>query len=89
MTAITLTNLMPTIISTADATHYLVGLTDRDNNFIGFPPSEHAQVLSSFAQAKQYLKDRYISHAVVEYQSAYDEMCGNQSVARITEKIIL
>lgn len=76
----------PTIIGVADATHYLVGVTDSGNNFSGLNHNDHAVVLS-LVEAKQYLRNQNIHHAMLELHSAYDEMCGSQTSGVIRQSI--
>jgi hypothetical protein len=70
-------NIQPTIIAMADATHYLVGAIDQSNNFVGLHNTGQVVTMSSLHEAKQYLRDNNIESTTIEYQSAYDEMCGS------------
>ena len=72
-------NIMPTIISVAESTHYLVGAFDASSNFIGLNQTSDVAVVNSLAEAKQYLRRNNIFIAAIEYQSAYDEMCGSDT----------
>lgn len=81
------TETTPTIISLADSNNYLVGAIDSNNNFIGLNNAKKVQVLVSFAEAKQFLRDNHIFTAALEYQSAYDEMCGTDTSERFREMI--
>ena len=80
---------MPTIIGIAESTHYLVGAVDSANNFIGLNKARDVQVLASLADAKQYLRDHNIFTAALEFQTAYDEMCGTDTIGRCREIIKL
>lgn len=66
----------PAIISVADSVNYLVGALDSDNNFISLHEYEDIVVLGSLGAAKQYLRNNNIASATLEFQTAYDEMCG-------------
>ncbi len=81
--------MMPTILATAESTHYLVGAVDAGNNFIGLNKARDVEVLSSLADAKQYLRDQNIFTAALEFQTAYDEMCGTDTMGRCREIIKL
>ncbi|WP_223813317.1 DUF6482 family protein [Colwellia hornerae] len=72
---------MPTIIGVAESTHYLVGSVDSLNNFIGLNQSRDVAVMGSLVEAKNYLRDNNIFNAALEYQTAYDEMCGTSSTS--------
>lgn len=72
-------DLTPIIIGIADSTHYLVGVTDSNNNLFSLPQSTDVTIVSSFNEAKEYLASHHISQAYVEFQSAYDEMCGGDT----------
>ena len=77
---------IPTIISVAEATHYLVGAVDSLNNFVGLNHSSDVAV--SLVEAKNYLRENNIFSAALEFQSAYDEMCGSSSsVGRCSQMI--
>lgn len=67
---------MPTIIGVADATHYLVGATNKQNDFIALPGLGDIAVCNSLSSAKQLLRDRNIHIADFTLETAYDEMCG-------------
>ncbi|GIU43323.1 hypothetical protein TUM4438_11970 [Shewanella sairae] len=69
-------NAQPKIIGVADATHYLVGSVDGNNNFIELNEESSIQCVSSLAQANQLLRNHQYQTAELEYQTAYDEMCG-------------
>ena len=88
----TLTNgkqkAIPTIISVAEATHYLVGSVDSLNNFVGLNHSSDVVVKGSLVEAKNHLRENNIFSAALEFQSAYDEMCGSSSsVGRCSQMI--
>jgi hypothetical protein len=70
---------IPTIICVAESTHYLVGAVDSLNNFIGLNQSSDVAVMSSLVEAKNHLRDNSIFSAALEFQSAYDEMCGSSN----------
>ena len=67
---------VPAIIGTADATHYLVGAMDNKDNFVGLITADDIITVRSLPEAKQLLRDLNVRVATLEYQSAYDEMCG-------------
>ena len=79
--------LMPTIIGVADSTLYLVGGVDEANNFVGLNGSDNATLAMSLSEAKRILASQNISSATLEFQSAYDEMCGLQSAGIYRETI--
>ncbi len=79
----------PTIIGVADSTHYLVGLTDADNNFSGLTADKACTVVNSLAEAKILLRSHYYTKANVVYQTAYDEMCGLAANGHYHESITL
>jgi hypothetical protein len=89
MSVETTEELTPTIIGVADSTHYLVGCLDKQHNLVGLSPEEDVTVLNSLVEAKDFLRDHNISSALLEFQTAYDEMCGNPSPSRVTERISL
>ncbi len=82
-------NLPPTIISTADASHYIVLTSTVSDKGLGLPPITKTTYLLSLREAKDYLRTRHFNKAILEYQSAYDEMCGLPSASKITEEINL
>jgi hypothetical protein len=69
-------NLTPTIICVAESTHYLVGKVDSLNNLMSLNAEKEVAVTSSLTEAKNYLRKQNIFTASLEFQSAYDEMCG-------------
>ena len=68
--------LTPTIICVAESTHYLVGSLDSSNNLIGLDNADKITSTASLIEAKNYLRSHNIYNAILEYQTAYDEMCG-------------
>lgn len=68
--------MTPTIIGISDGTHYLVGATDNDDNFVALSSLQEITLCHSLSSAKQLLKDNHINTAQLTLQSAYDEMCG-------------
>ena len=78
---------IPTIIGVADSTHYLVGRVDKSNNFVGLESPEKNEVFSSITEAKNYLRAQNIFCAILEFQTAYDEMCGSNAPNRCTQTI--
>ena len=78
--AIEVQPLHPTIISYADSNHYLLGVKDDNGNFRS-ARSKDGKLLSlnSIKQAEELLKLQGIRYAIIEMQTAYDEMIGNSS----------
>lgn len=70
------TKLTPTIICVAESTHYLVGAVDDSNNLVSLNQQNKITITSSLIEAKNYLRNHNIFNATLEYQTAYDEMCG-------------
>jgi hypothetical protein len=68
--------LTPTIICVAESTHYLVGTLDSSHNLIGLNTPDKITVTSSLIEAKNFLRSHNIFGATLEFQTAYDEMCG-------------
>lgn len=66
----------PTIIGIAEGTHYLVGVTDTEENFTALPSLRKVAVCDSLSDAKQLLRNHRIDSAQLTLQTAYDEMCG-------------
>ncbi len=66
----------PTIIGVAEATHYLVGATDAQDNFKALPALKEVAICGSLSQAKQLLRNNHVATATLTLQTAYDEMCG-------------
>ena len=82
--------IKPTIIAMADSTHYLVGAFDRSNNFVSLKSAGQVMTMTSLHEAKQYLRNNNIESTTIEYQSAYDEMCGSSvNSGRCSQKITL
>ena len=79
----------PKIIGVADSTHYLVGASDANNNFIELTEESSVVCVNSLAQAKQLLRNHHYQIAQLEYQTAYDEMCGLSSCGHYQETIKL
>ncbi len=65
-----------TILSIAEATHYLVGMSDDNNRLTALPSLSDITVCDSLAQAKQVLREHHFESAQLVMQTAYDEMCG-------------
>ena len=80
---------IPKIIGIADSTHYLVGAIDADKNFIELSEEEEVLVVNSLIQAKQLLRSHQYQQTELEYQTAYDEMCGLESSGHYREIIKL
>jgi hypothetical protein len=79
----------PTILGIADATHYLVGGTDNEGNFITLSPFREVTVCHSLSSAKQLLRDNNFVSAELSIQSAYDEMCGLPPGAPVSQTVYL
>jgi hypothetical protein len=82
-------DLIPTIIGTADSSYYLVGAVDSSNDFIGLKRAGEIDVFASLVEAKKYLRSNNISSVALEFQSAYDEMCGSSTTGRSIQMIKL
>ena len=78
---------IPTIISTPDATHYLVGQTDNNENFMPLTGLNQVAICQSLLGAKQLLREHNIAQAQLTFESAYDEMCGLPSTGTINQTI--
>lgn len=77
MTSVNDQTLTPTIICVAESTHYLVGAVDASHNLTSLDPScRVAEIANSLVEAKNILRSYNIHQASLEYQTAYDEMCG-------------
>ena len=73
----TLKLIAPTIINTADATHYLLGGEDKQGNFYALTDKQnHPIAYPSLEQAKTKMKLMGVSQATFELNTAYDEMIG-------------
>jgi hypothetical protein len=79
----------PTIIGVADATHYLVGATDSQNDFVILPGLRSIAVCNSLSSAKQLLRDHNINIVELTLETAYDEMCGLPSDSIATQTLYL
>lgn len=69
-------NNIPTILGVAEATHYLVGSTDTDGDFVALSGFNDIAVCSSLSSAKNLLKGNNVKKAQLVLETAYDEMCG-------------
>lgn len=69
---------VPVVIRAEDSLHYLVGTFDGKENFAGIDPVEGHRAFCSFAEVKQYLKNKNIPIAKLVFQSVDDEMCGTK-----------
>lgn len=78
-----------TILSVAEATHYLVGMSGDDNLLVALPSLADVAVCDSLAQAKQVLRDHHFDSAQLIMQTAYDEMCGLSAPSETREMIPL
>ncbi|MDO7086618.1 DUF6482 family protein [Pseudocolwellia sp. AS88] len=78
----------PTIIGVAEATHYLVGGTDVDDNFTALPALGDVVICNSLSSAKQLLRDNDMLEAQLTLQTPYDEMCGLPT-SRVTHETVL
>lgn len=79
----------PTIMGIADSTHYLVGATDNNGNFISLASLKEVAICQSLSDAKKLLRDNDIKSASLNLQSAYDEMCGLSTPVVTTETLFL
>ncbi|TRY14166.1 DUF6482 family protein [Shewanella hanedai] len=68
--------LYPRIIGVADSNQYLVGTIDSEDNFVELSEGKRIRCFNSLAQAKNFLRSHQYHTVELEYQSAYDEMCG-------------
>ena len=80
-------SLQPMIIAVTGATHYLVGVIDSSDNFVGLGQSP-AAVVNSIVEAKAYLRGNNIFSALLEMDSAFDEMCGQSKSSRYRQRIL-
>jgi len=80
---------LPTILAVAESTHYLVGRYNSEDRFTGLRQSNSVAFFNSLSEAKNYLRRNNITSATIEFQSAYDEMCGNQSIGSYRELVPL
>lgn len=79
----------PTIMGIADSTHYFVGATDNNGNLTPLSMLKEVAVCKSLCDAKQLLRDNHIESATLNFQSAYDEMCGLSTPTVMSEIIFL
>jgi len=77
----------PIIIAVAGATHYLVGVVDSSDNFVGLG-EDSVEVVNSIIEAKAYLRGNNIFSALLEIDSAFDEMCGQSKKSRYRQRIL-
>lgn len=77
----------PMIIAVAGSSHYLVGVIDSSDNFVGLRQSS-AAVVNSIVEAKAYLRGNNIFSALLEMDSAFDEMCGQSKSSRYRQRIL-
>ncbi len=82
-------NFQPTIISTADSYHYIVLTCKVSDQQLGLREVTKSTLFLSLSEAKSYLRGLRFSKAILEYQSAYDEMCGLPCGSKVTEEISL
>ena len=80
---------LPTIPVVAESTHYLVGRYNSANSFTGLLPSSSVASFNSLSEAKDYLRRNKFISADIEFQSAYDEMCGSQFTGTYRELVSL
>lgn len=83
------TSSIPTIICIADSTHYLVGTYNHASHFVAVNSKSDIDSFASLFQAKQFLRDKSVESAHIEYHTAYDEMCGTQTSGLCKETIKL
>ena len=83
------TSSIPTIVSVADSTHYLVGTYDDASNFVAINSTSSIDSFTSLFQAKQFLRNHHVESAHIEYHTAYDEMCGTQTCGLCKETVKL
>jgi len=79
--------LQAIIIAVADSNHYLVGVVDANNNVTGLGQGA-AEVVVSIVAAKAYLRGNNIFSALLEQDSAYDEMCGQPISGRYRQRVL-
>ncbi|MFT5815904.1 MAG: hypothetical protein ACI9VT_003680 [Psychroserpens sp.] len=75
------------IIAVAGTNHYLVGVVDSNKNFVGLRQGS-GEVFASIVEAKAYLRNNNIFSALLEMDSAYDEMCGQSKSSRYRQRIL-
>ncbi len=77
---ITKDKLTPTIVSYADATHYLVGAEDSEGNFFEARNDKgQPTVFLSLREAEDYFAKQGVETVMIRVQSPYDEMIGGES----------
>jgi hypothetical protein len=79
--------LLPVIIGVSDSSHYLVGMIDSRDNLGGLEQNTKAAMFKSLVDAKAYLRRHNIFSALLEFQSAYDEMCGQSTFGCYRERV--
>lgn len=79
--------LLPVIIGISDSSHYLVGMIDSKDNLSGLEQNTKATMFTSLVDAKAYLRRHNINSALLEFQSAYDEMCGQSTSGCYRERV--
>jgi uncharacterized protein DUF6482 len=72
-------SITPTILGLADSPHYLVGGMTDSEEFVALSEAQGVAKFRSLTMAKEFLKSINYSFACLEFQSAYDEMCGAES----------
>lgn len=82
-------NELPTILSAAESTHYLVGMYDAQGNLGPLPPLDHVVNCLSLSQAKTLIKGQHYDHAELIMETAYDEMCGLSSTPHVKQLITI
>ncbi len=71
-------SLQPTILSYADANHYLAGAEDSEGNFFSLSDDNDKPVIfNSMYEAETCLARLGVRHAKLHLQTAYDEMIGH------------
>jgi hypothetical protein len=75
------------IIGISDSSHYLVGMIDSKDNLSGLEQNTKAAMFTSLVDAKAYLRRHNINSALLEFQSAYDEMCGQSASGCYRERV--
>lgn len=78
-----------TILSVAESTHYLVGLSESHVNLTALPNHSEVALCNSLAQAKDLLRQNNFQTAELIFQTAYDEMCGMSAPELAFETISL
>jgi hypothetical protein len=71
-------SLQPTILSYADANHYLAGAEDSEGNFFSLSDDDRQPVIfNSIYEAETCLRRLGVRRAKLHLQTAYDEMIGH------------